>query len=187
MSAPVAMTYRRMEPSHALEARTHEHIVRLQRFHDGILSCQVMIKAPVAFLKFGAFEVKAEVLLDGVREDRALCATRGVHPDAYVALRDAFDKIHQLLRQRDRSPRNEASLPGRRSTIGTIEALGERDGRIAAEDGRTVHFDRHTVCGVSFAELTVGVIVEFEEDEQLRAFAIRMWRTPERRSSGPNP
>ena len=40
------VTFRQMAPSPAVEARIQEHLTRLDRFHNRIMSCRVVVEAP---------------------------------------------------------------------------------------------------------------------------------------------
>lgn len=105
MQTPLRITFRHMPSSPAVEARIREHIDRLERFHDGITGCHVVIEAPPAHRNKGApFDVKIDMTVPGreiaVRSERA---ENEAHTDVYVALRDAFDAARRLLQEGERS------------------------------------------------------------------------------------
>jgi ribosomal subunit interface protein len=88
-----------MQSSPAVAARVREHVERLERFHDRITGCHVVIEAPPAHRNKGAaFDVKIDMTVPGgeiaVRSERA---EHEEHTDVYVALRDAFDSARRLL------------------------------------------------------------------------------------------
>lgn len=188
MQTPLRITFRHMETSPAVEARVREHVEWLERFHDRITGCHVVIERPPAHRHKGApFDVKIDITVPGdeivVRSERA---EHGAHVDVYVALRDAFDSARRLLQDQAREHRGDVKrhdLP----VLGTIDQIEEGFGRITADDGHYVYFHRNSVHGVPFNELTVGAIVEFEEeqgDEGMQAAAVRPWRaTHESRTS----
>ena len=69
--------------------------------------------------------------------------------------------------------------------LGTVDQIGECFGRIAADNGRYVYFHSNSVQGIAFGELSVGAVVEFEEeqgDHGPQASAVRLWRGPRRES-----
>jgi ribosomal subunit interface protein len=96
-----------MDSSPAVEARVREHVERLERFHDRITGCHVVIEAPPAHRSKGAaFDVKIDMTVPGgeiaVRSERA---EHEAHRDVYVALRDAFDSARRLLQDNLRERR----------------------------------------------------------------------------------
>lgn len=180
MQTPLRITFRHMEASPAVEARVREHVEWLERFYDRITGCHVVVERPPAHRHKGApFDVKIDLTVPGdeivVRSERA---AHGAHVDVYVALRDAFDSARRLLQDYAREQRGDIkrhNLP----VLGTIEQIEEGFGRIAADDGHSVYFHSNSVHGVPFNELSVGTVVEFEEeqgDEGMQAAAVRLWR-----------
>lgn len=157
-----------------------EHVERLERFHGRITGCHVVVEAPPAHRHKGApFDIKIDLTVPGgeipVRSERA---EHEAHMDVYVALRDAFDSARRLLQDHAREHRGDVKrheLP----QLGTVEQISEGFGRIAADDGRFVYFHPNSVHDVAFSELSVGTVVEFEEeqgDKGTQAAAVRLWR-----------
>jgi ribosome-associated translation inhibitor RaiA len=100
MQTPLQLTFRHLDPSAAVEERVRELVTHLERFHDRITGCHVVIEAPPAHRNKGApFDVKVDLIVPGsrisVRSDRAEHPT---HADVYVALRDAFDAAKRALK-----------------------------------------------------------------------------------------
>jgi ribosomal subunit interface protein len=99
MELPLQITYRHMESSEALTISVHEHLRKLDLFHDRILSCRVVIEAPHKHHHKGRlYHVSIEMKLP----DGKLVASRApernhAHEDAYVAIRDAFDAMRRQL------------------------------------------------------------------------------------------
>ena len=109
METPLRITFRHMQPSPAVEARVREHVDRLERFHDRITGCHVVIEAPPAHRNNGApFDVRIDLTVPGseitVRSGRA---EHEAHVDVYVALRDAFDSARRLLQDHAREHRGD--------------------------------------------------------------------------------
>lgn len=180
MQTPLRITFRGMEHSPAVEARVREHVDRLERFHDRITGCHVIVEAPPGHRHKGApFDVKIDLTVPGreiaVRSERAEHET---HMDVYVALRDAFDSARRLLQDFAREHRGDVKRH-ESPMLGTIEQIEDGFGRISADDGHLVYFHRNSVQGVPFDSLSVGALVEFEEeqgDQGTQAAAVRLWR-----------
>lgn len=99
MQTPLRLTFRHIDSSPALEARVRDLTARLERFHDHIIGCQVVIEAPPGHAgKGGPFAVKIEVTVPGGAINvNSAHALRPEHADVYVALRDAFDSVKRQL------------------------------------------------------------------------------------------
>ena len=99
MQTPLQLTFRHLDHSPTVAARVREHVDRLERFHDRITGCHVVIEAPAAHRNKGApFDVKLDLVVPGgritVRSERS---EHQAHTDVYVALRDAFDAAKRAL------------------------------------------------------------------------------------------
>lgn len=107
MQTPLQITFRHMESSPAVEARIREHVDHLERFHNDIVGCRVVIEAPSGHHRGAAFHVTVDLTIPGrefamsnIRDERE------AHVDVYVAIRDVFDKVKHLLHQQTVSPRS---------------------------------------------------------------------------------
>ena len=66
MQTPLKITFRHMTSSAALEAHVHEHVKDLERVHDRIIACDVVIDAPAGRHTHGeSFDVRVNVQKDG--------------------------------------------------------------------------------------------------------------------------
>lgn len=97
--SPLQITFRDFSPSEFLEARAQQKFEKLQQLNDRISSCHVVFEAPHHHQNKGnLFNVRIELHIPGhsivvnhqSHEERS-------HEDAYVALRDAFDKARRQL------------------------------------------------------------------------------------------
>jgi ribosome-associated translation inhibitor RaiA len=98
MQTPLQLTFRHLDHSPAVAARLREHVDRLERFHDRITACHVVIEAPAAHRNKGApFDVKLDLVMSSGRIHISSERTeQQAHTDVYVALRDAFDAASAL-------------------------------------------------------------------------------------------
>ncbi len=87
MAAQLQITVRDMPHSEALELRIRQKVVALQRLHDRIVACKVVIEAPHHHQARGAH---CRVSLDIKLPDGEIVANRDHASDVYVALREAF-------------------------------------------------------------------------------------------------
>ena len=109
MSTPLSpspstqITFLHADHSMVLEARIRELVGRLTRFHDRIMSCQVVVEGPSPHhQRQGTFRISFEIVVPG----GFVHATNGhapkpEHSDPYIALRDAFDNAKRQLVSQD--------------------------------------------------------------------------------------
>jgi ribosomal subunit interface protein len=98
-----------MDPSPAVEARIRKKAEKLERFHDRIIGCTVVVEAPHRHHHKGKlFSVKVEISVPGedVVVDHAKPADHA-HEDVYVAIRDAFNAAVRRLEDQSRKMRGD--------------------------------------------------------------------------------
>ncbi|MET0987504.1 MAG: HPF/RaiA family ribosome-associated protein [Steroidobacteraceae bacterium] len=99
MQAPVTVSFRHVDRSDAVEERARALMSRLERFHEHITRCHVVVEGPTAHHAKGApFMVKIELAVPG----GTIFATNAQHDEAanddvYVALNDAFENAKRQL------------------------------------------------------------------------------------------
>ncbi len=168
MQIPLQITFRGMDPSDAVEARIREKAEKLERFHNHIISCRVVVETPHGHHHKGKrYQVRIDLKVpDGElavnhehhHQDRA-------HEDIYVAVRDAFDAAQRqvedyLRRDRGVVKNHEEADYGR--VLAVLPEAGY--GKIETRDGRVVYFHRNSVLGDAFDGLDVGSEVYFAEE-----------------------
>lgn len=99
MPIPTQVTFRNMGPSTAVEARVLEHSAGLERYHQRITACRVMVEAGHRHHHKGKlYHIRIEVAVPGgdivVRRDPP---EHHSHEEILVAIRDAFDAARRQL------------------------------------------------------------------------------------------
>lgn len=109
MQIPVQVSFSNMTTSDAIRARVEELAGRLDRFHDRITSCRVVVRAPNKRQRKGRlYHVSIDLTMPGHEivvnrnhpEDQA-------HEDVYVAIRDAFDALIRQVEDVARQDRGD--------------------------------------------------------------------------------
>ena len=105
MQAPLQITFRGMQPSPALEQKIREWAAKLERFHDRITGCRVVVEAPHRHHSKGRlFAVHVDLTVPG----HEILASKGTganhaHENAHIAVRDAFGatvrQLEELVRR----------------------------------------------------------------------------------------
>ncbi len=168
MQIPLQVTFRHMGPSAAVEDRVREEAARLEKFHDQIMSCRVIVESPHAHHRKGKlYHIRIDLKVPG----KELVATHGheqdhAHEDIYVAIRDAFNEMQRQLEDYARRQRGDVkehvSPPHGKVSL----LMPEEDyGKIETLDGREIYFHRHSVLGDAFDQLEIGAEVRFDEEQ----------------------
>jgi ribosomal subunit interface protein len=109
MQIPLEIRFRNMDPSPAVEARIREKAAKLERFHDRIIGCSVVVEAPHKHHHKGKlYSVHIDISVPGkdVVIDRAKPLDHA-HEDVYVAVRDAFNAAARRLEDYTRRMRGD--------------------------------------------------------------------------------
>ena len=99
MQIEPVINFRGMDSSEAVTAKIRERLDKLERFHDRILTCHVVVEAPHRHKhKCMIYVVRIVLSVPGgeIVVNREPGADHA-HEDVYVAIRDAFDALRRQL------------------------------------------------------------------------------------------
>lgn len=108
MQQPLQITFRDIPHSDAVEANVRERAAKLERYHDSIISCHVVVESPHRHHHKGKlFHIRIDIAVP----NGDLVVSRDpqndhAHEDVYVAIRDAFDAARRQLEQHTARNRN---------------------------------------------------------------------------------
>lgn len=114
MTVPLQVVFHGLDRSDAIERRIFERTEELERFHDRIIKCRVVVEAPHKSHRRGRlYKVKIDLELPKgeIVVDRAGPADHA-HEDVYVAIRDAFDAASRRLEDFARKRRGDVKSHG---------------------------------------------------------------------------
>lgn len=167
MHMPLQITFRHMDPSPALEARIRKEAARLDKFHEHIMSCRVVVEAPHQHHHKGNL-YHLSIDLKAPRKEMAVTREHHAdhaHEDIYVVIRDAFDAMQRQIEDYARRQRSEVKTHEVPSHGRITELVPEQDcGRIETVEGREIYFHRNSVLDNAYDKLTIGSEVRFEEE-----------------------
>lgn len=109
MQLPLQVTFKNMDPSPAVEAAVREHAERLDRFHQRITACRVVVEATQKRQHKGKlYGIRIDLTVPG----REIAVNRvgpedQAHEDIYVAIRDAFNAATRRLEDHNRVARGD--------------------------------------------------------------------------------
>lgn len=167
MKVPPQITFRNLPASEAVEQDILDKIDDLDKYHDKITSCRVVIESPHHHHHKGyLYQVRIDLRLPGIElVVNTESEKNHAHEDVYVAVRDAFDAMKRQLKKYIHKRRHDVKAHEGLPT-GQISNLfnGDGYGFITALDGRNIYFHRNSVIDFDFNKLEVGQSVQFVEE-----------------------
>ncbi len=165
MTIPLEITFQNLDRSDAIEARIQEKAARLERFHDRITNCRVVVEqVSRRHTKGKMYEARIDITVPGGE----IIANRNpdadhAHEDVYVALRDAFKAATRLLEDYVRKRSGHLVKAHATPSTGRVVRLfaDEGYGFITTSDDKEVYFHRNTVEGGGWEVLDIGSEVRF--------------------------
>ncbi|MDX9875166.1 MAG: HPF/RaiA family ribosome-associated protein [Spongiibacteraceae bacterium] len=195
MQVPPQISFHGLQPSPYNERYIRERIARLQRLHDNIISCRVVVERPHQNkLRGNPFRCRVELSLPRKKE---LVASKEEKLERHARLRTvvghAFDAMERQLRSvinapahrsQQMAPHHELSHPPH----GIVVRLFHTDGYgfIKTLDGTEYYMHRNSVLRDKFDELRIGAEVRFEAvegEEGPRASTVQLVAQPGARAT----
>ena len=109
MQIPLQISVRGTDQSPALETHIRDRTERLERFHERITRCQVVVEARSRHhVQGNDFSVRVEIHVPG---RTPIVASHQHDKDVYAALRHAFDAAVRQLEDDARERRGDVTTP----------------------------------------------------------------------------
>ena len=163
MKLPLQVTFRNIPYSEAIEATITEKAAKLDKFHDRIMSCRVVVDSTQRRQHQGK---QYEVRIDITVPRKEIAVTREENEDIYVAIRDAFNAAARRLEEHARRQRGDVKNHEEPLTGRVIRIFpGEQYGFIRTSDERDVYFHRNSLLNEDFGRLTIGTDVTLVEEQ----------------------
>jgi ribosomal subunit interface protein len=167
MNIPVQITFSNMLPSEAVRARIEELATRLDRFHERIISCRVIVRAPNRRQCSGKlYHVSIDLKLPG----HEIAINRNppqdqAHEDIYVAIRDAFNALVRQIEDVSRVGRGDIKTHVAKPA-GLIVKLfqEEKYGFLEDPEAGEIYFHANSVPDNGFSKLKVGSKVHYRAE-----------------------
>ncbi|MGY8961621.1 MAG: HPF/RaiA family ribosome-associated protein [Alphaproteobacteria bacterium] len=116
MAVLTEIVFEGMESSEAVRDRIEGEIEKLERFHDRITSCRVVLHAPNNHKTHGGlFETRIHMALPGHQEVNVAHTHHKdhAHENAYLAIRDAFAAARKQLQSGEQKREDAAKCHAR--------------------------------------------------------------------------
>lgn len=165
MQIPVQITFQGLDESDALQDAVRAHVEELERYHDHITSCRVVLTAPHRRGQQGRrYAVRVDLTVPGSELVVNRARRSPAHEDVHVALRDAFRAARRRLEDQLRRERRQVKRRAAQSYARVARLVpAEGYGFLVTEDGREVYFHRNSLVDAEFDALEVGAPVRFHE------------------------
>lgn len=179
MKIPLQITFSNMTPSDAVRGRIEELATKLSRFHDRIMSCRVVVRAPNRGQRSGRlYHVSIDLKLPGheiaINRDPPQDRT---HEDIYVAIRDAFNALVRRIEDTTRERRGDIKTHTEPPSGQVVRIFPEEDyGFIEDSTAGEIYFHANAVHNDGFRRLKVGTRVRYQAeagDNGLRATVVK--------------
>lgn len=169
MDAPLEIRFHNLEPSDALEAAIRERVAKLERLYPRLTRCLVSVEVPHRQHRKGnVFEVHIDLWVPGGH----LAVSREPHrqrekyaaPDAYTAMRDAFDAAERQVLDYKRQMNGDVKLHEDffHGQVATLAPEADH-GFILTNTGGQLYFHRNSVMDGSLDDLKAGQEVHYVE------------------------
>ena len=168
MQSPPNVVFRNLDPSPAIEEHIHRRIAELEKYHSGIIACNVTVIAEKQKHVTGR-EFKVNLFLSVPGPDIHISRSVGrsqAEEDVNLAIHEAFDAARRSLKEQERKMGGQEVKHHPPVLHGKIDRLfeGEGYGFIKADDGREVYFERDNLTVGDWDKLGVDAKVRFREE-----------------------
>ena len=169
MQLPVEISYRGVDKSDEIETLIREKAVRLDKFCDHIMRCDVMVERPNHAQHSGnPFHVRIDVTVpphhELVSDEKP--TKHDMHEPLTKVVNDAFRHMERQLKDLvDRQQQRVKTHGDQPHALVTKLFPADGYGFITDLQGRDVYFHRDSVVNGGFDKLKVGVEVRYEETQ----------------------
>lgn len=164
MQTPLQITFHQIDSSEPVADAIREKVAQLERFHDRLTSCRVVVERPQHLHHNHApYSVRVELEVPGATIVGGGAGTKNdLFEDVYVAIREAFAAAKRQLQDHVRKSRRETKVH-EVPPHGEVLRLhpGGEYGFLRTSDGMDVYFHRNAVVGSDFDDLKVGDPIRF--------------------------
>ncbi|HXC61575.1 MAG TPA: HPF/RaiA family ribosome-associated protein, partial [Nitrospiria bacterium] len=162
MELPLQITVRNVSVSEAVMDDIRNKAVKLGHFSDNIIGCRVTVDGPHRHHHQG---VLYNILIALAVRGAELVVKRQPNEDIYVAIRDAFDAVHQKLENYERRLRGEVKTHQTASHARVIKLFPKSGyGFLEAPEGHEIYFHENSVLNGAFNRMKIGTEVRFVEE-----------------------
>jgi cold shock CspA family protein len=170
MEMPLAISYRDIEKTEALEAHIRERTSKLETVHNNVISCRVAVEQPHRSRRTGnPYRVRVAVR---VPPEHEIVVTRDPgEPSAddtvTAAVNEVFETVYRRLKKLGQIQRDEVKHHSHHEANAIVAKIFDKEGYgfLETVDGREVYFHENSVLNDKFKGLKQGDSVRYVERE----------------------
>jgi len=188
MEVPLEITFRDSERTEALEQLIRDEASRLERFHDRITSCHIVVERPQEHLSSGReWRVRLDITIPAGNEIvvRKEAGKGDMHEQLTTVIRDSFDVAERQLKELHDRQQRHVKQNAISESVGIVTKLLREEGYgfITDPSEQEIYFHKNAVLN-GFDRLTEGTAVWYNAElgeNGLQATAVRREDKPGRR------
>ena len=169
MRVPLELSFRNVPKTEQIEEMIRERAAKIEKFHDGIISCHVAVEGPQEEQSTGSpFRVRINVRIPPGHElavDREPGRDH-LHDDLPIVIHRAFNALERQVKELKGKQQGDVKSHPDQEVGGLVNKIfaDEGYGFIRSMDGRDIYFHRNSVVGEGFDRLDIGTGVRFVEE-----------------------
>jgi ribosomal subunit interface protein len=163
MKVPLEISTRKVTLTDETEELIREKAKKLDTFHDGIISCKVMVEVPHRSQRKGvSYNVRIDLTVPGSE----LVVKREPDKDLHVAIVNAFDTAERQLKSQARKQRGDVKRHEEKP-LARVSKVFREDGYgfLMTPEGREVYFHENAILNAKFEDVEIGTEVTFVEQQ----------------------
>jgi len=167
MRLPLQIAFHNMPHSTGIESAIRTNAEWLDHYHDGIMSCRVVVDRPHLHHKDGnLFQIRIDLKVPRgelvVKRDQSQHAE---YADSDNMIREAFDEVRRQLEDHAGHLHGEVKAHNSMPHARVAKVFPEGGyGFLETPDGREIYFHRNSVVDGDFKDLEAGTEVRFVEE-----------------------
>jgi ribosomal subunit interface protein len=184
----IDITFHNLDSSPAIQEVIRDHIAKLERIYDRIVTCRVAVEADHNQHRTGkVYDVHVELVVPGgelvVSREPQKAKLKYANPDIHTSIRDAFRAAERQLIEYKEQLRGDVKVHVDEELFqGQIAQLypEEEHGFILTNTGTQLYFHRNSVMNEKFDELRRGDTVHYVEmTGDTGPIAKKVWTGPD--------
>ena len=169
MQVPLEISFHNMPSSQSAENVIRQKVSKLEKIHDHIISCRVVVDKPQEHRDSGnPYQVRIDIKVPPGHDiivDRNI-GDDTMHLDLDAVIRDAFDRAERQLKRLLEKQRQDVKVHPEQQTVALVDKIFKEKGYgfLRSVDGREIYFHKNSVLNDDFDRLEVGTGVNFFEE-----------------------
>ena len=161
MKVPAEISARNVNLTEEMEDLIRGKADKLNTFHDGIISCKIMVDVPHRSQRKGvSYNVRIDMSIPGSE----VVVKREPNEDLHRAIVSAFDVAERRLKELTNKQRGAVKIHMEKPVARVTRVFPDDGyGFLESPDGREIYFHENAVLNGKLAEIKIGAVVSYVE------------------------